>query len=848
MRVSSDRLTDQAAALKPPTSSFELRASSPLDGWLALLVGLAGFVLYLRTLAPGLLWGDSGEFQFAAWLGGFAHPTGYPLYLMLGWLWTHGLPWGDPAWRMNLFSALWAAVAVGLVYLLVVRSLRLFDDVTSQPGMQSFHRLGALCAAAILAVTPTFWSQATVAEVYTLHAVFVAAAFLGLLVWAARPAGARARVLYGVALLCGLSLTHHRTTLLLLPAMAAFLWLARPRIGAMPPASFPTPMLPARRNVLIALTLLLAPLLLYLYIPLRASQAPYFQLTLGPDQVLPLYRTTLVGFLEHISGSTFSSELGGGGDLGPALVGLIQRFAQELSWPGVILGLSGVGWLGWLTIRSCVPEMKRSRLAWLVLTLAAFVTTVGFNLLYGIGDIFVFYIPAYLIWALWIGAGVWGWGRVVIWLCQRIPPLTSVLALTLALFGSLSLLLPGFLAVRSFAANDRSGDVSARAVWEAILAQPVPQNAILVSNDRDEMVPQWYLKYVEDQRTDLDGLFPLIQPGPAWSNVVRVTEQALASGRPVLLVKPMPGLAVKFGLAPTSASSVEPLGALVGVHEAAADVPLRSVVGDYADSLRLTGCHVQPAMIAAGEEMTVTLVWEPQRVLAADYVSFVHVVNADGVVVGQSDHLPGGVYYPTSLWQPGERLQDVHSIQLAPALGRPPYELRVGLYTTADGELELLGEPQRAGYVGLRRQPDVLPADLTQRRSVTFYRQIVLLGYEPVVRADALAVRFYWQALRPPNGDYTLFVHLLDAGGQIVAQNDQPPGGAELPTSAWPAGFVLRGDIEVVAPPDLAAGTYRLIVGLYDPGTGVRLPATSEGGVPLGDSLLLGAWDWPVQP
>ena len=48
--------------------------------------------LYLRTLAPGVLGGDSGEFQFAAWLGGFAHPTGYPLYLLLGYLWTHLLP------------------------------------------------------------------------------------------------------------------------------------------------------------------------------------------------------------------------------------------------------------------------------------------------------------------------------------------------------------------------------------------------------------------------------------------------------------------------------------------------------------------------------------------------------------------------------------------------------------------------------------------------------------------------------------------------------------------------------------------------------------------------------------
>ena len=113
-----------------PASSFQLPASTRLDYALALVSALLAFVLYLRTLAPGVLGGDSGEFQFAAWLGGFAHPTGYPLYLLLGWLWTHLLPLHDPAWRMNAFSALWGGVATGLVYLLAVRMLR---QVTAEP-------------------------------------------------------------------------------------------------------------------------------------------------------------------------------------------------------------------------------------------------------------------------------------------------------------------------------------------------------------------------------------------------------------------------------------------------------------------------------------------------------------------------------------------------------------------------------------------------------------------------------------------------------------------------------------------------------------------------------------------
>ena len=108
--------------------------------------------------------------------------------------------------------------------------------------------------------------------------------------------------------------------------------------------------------------------------------------------------------------------------------------------------------------------------------------------------------------------------------------------------------LPIYLLITNFAAHDRSQDVTAQA-WDALLAQPIPQDAILVTNDRDEMMPQWYLKYVEGRRADLTGLFPLIQPGPEWADVGAVTDQALRSGRPVYLIKPMDGLEVRFKLA-----------------------------------------------------------------------------------------------------------------------------------------------------------------------------------------------------------------------------------------------------------------------------------------------------------
>ena len=72
-------------------------------------------LLYVRTLAPGLLDGDSAEFQLAAWNFSLVHPTGYPLYLLLGGFFSHVVPFGNPAYRMNLLSALFASGAVAIL-------------------------------------------------------------------------------------------------------------------------------------------------------------------------------------------------------------------------------------------------------------------------------------------------------------------------------------------------------------------------------------------------------------------------------------------------------------------------------------------------------------------------------------------------------------------------------------------------------------------------------------------------------------------------------------------------------------------------------------------------------------
>jgi len=817
-----ERESGRAEKLPFPLSPILPLSHSPalrlVDYLLALASAMFAAALYLRTLAPGVLGGDSGEFQFAAWLGGFAHPTGYPLYLLLGYLWTHLLPFGDAAWRMNAFSALWGAVAVGLLYLLALRMLQM----TAPAGWPAaISRLLALLAAAIFALTPTFWSQAVVAEVYTLNVALIVAILLALVTWAARGSfGA----LYLAAFLFGLSLAHHRTTLLWIPAIAAFVWLAYRQQDASQRLT-----LSPRRLVTLSL-LVLAPLLLYLTIPLTAPMTPYVHVRVGPNQTLDLYKPTLASFLNYVTGREFQSEFRAPAAALGRVVPSLRLLAGEVTWLGVLLGMLGLVWLA-----------RRSR-PLLALTGLGFLTLFIFNLFYGIGDIAVYYIPLYALWALWIACGVGGLVAVIESAATRRaekshPPLSHSPTLLVALFPCLlAFLLPLYLLLTNFPPVDQSRNTAARAFWEATLAQPIPQNAILVTNDRDEMMPLWYMQYVEGRRPDLTGLFPLIQPTPDWADVGATADAARRSGRPVLLTKEMPGLDVKFRLAPE--------GKLVSVlGPAASGQPSRPADARFGEAIRLIGYDIAPEMLTPGETATVSLHWQPLRPLDSDYTTFVHLLNADGRVIGASDHRPGGVYYPTSLWKPGETLSDTHTLSLAPDLGRPPYALEVGLYT-GDKELRHLGQPQRVGMIGGVRPPDAIPADLAHRLDAAFGGQIALRGYETAMQADRLALKLYWQALTAPAADYTVFVHVLDQDGKIVAQYDGPLAGGEMPTRAWSPGATFADTISIPLPPSLAPGTYRVVAGLYDAATGARLTVAGGGSGPV-DIVLLGGITWP---
>ncbi|MGD8474425.1 MAG: DUF2723 domain-containing protein, partial [Anaerolineae bacterium] len=131
-------------------------------------VGLFAVFVYLQTLLPGAGWGDIARFQYVARIWGIPHRFGYPLYIVLSRLFGY-LPVGDLAYRVNLMSAVTAALAAVMVYFLV---MRLVGDW-----------VGAASAALSFAFSVELWRQAVVAEVYALNAFLIGAVMLALLAW-----------------------------------------------------------------------------------------------------------------------------------------------------------------------------------------------------------------------------------------------------------------------------------------------------------------------------------------------------------------------------------------------------------------------------------------------------------------------------------------------------------------------------------------------------------------------------------------------------------------------------------------------------------------------------------------
>jgi len=745
------------------------------------VLGLASFALYLRTLLPSVGQADTFEFQVVVPQLAVAHPTGYPLYVLLGKLFTL-LPVGPAAWRVNLASAVFATAAVLVLYALLLRLTAPRQDLRpgrrrAPPGRRTAQRtarwLPAFLAALAFAFSSTFWSQAVIAEVYTLHNLLVAAILWFLLSRtktlevSGRPLGSAARRWQAVFFLVGLSLTNHLTTALLLPAVALALAWDRPRLRS--------------REWLVAGGLLLLGLSVYLFIPLRWP-------ALNRGEWM-----TLREFITYVTGGQFHGALRLDGWRDPVRWGIVGRMLREpFGWVG--LGLAAVGVVG-LAVR-----LRRA----LALTGVTFLAFVLYGLDYYVPDISVFLLPTHLILAIWIGAGTSTLASCILRLAScLLPPAPSVLRrfssfiaqCSFVIFHFSFVILTALLPLSRIWLNlpvvGRSHDQGGYAWGQYVLSLPLaPGSAVLA--DVVKFAPLYYLQQIERVRPDLDLLL-------FGSEELYQAELAarLAAGQTVYLARYLPNLG---GL------RLRSLGPLVEVRN---PVFAKNRVSDetgvrFGEAVRLLGAELSADPLGRAL-YHLTLSWRAETPVGGDFFVRLRLVDAGGQVRWESDAArPVSGLYPTNAWPVDAVIADYHEVRPPPWLPRGEHVLEVGLFPPfSDVGLEvgdratawLALEPIQVAPPGGPLPP------LAHERRCSFAGGAWLTGYNLASESPAGApfvVDLSWHGVE---GDEDVRLAWVNTDGRE----------AGTATSSL-AGGALRSRHVLTAPPN--PGEYTLVVGL----------------------------------
>ena len=443
-------------------------------------LGVAALVILnaWSGLMPGVGFWDTGEFQTVLPIMGTAHPTGYPTYVLLGFVGNILLtPIGEPAFRVTVLSLLAVATAAGATVLLVKR-------LTGSTIIGIATGLG-------LATTPVVWVNATRADPHPIHLAFVALLLLALMRWhdARRELGddpgaqRRAdRRLVLAAVLFGLAAGNHSLTLLLVPPIGLFV-------------------LAVERGVWRRWRLVLGCLaaafgtvaLVYLELPIRAG--------LIPAPLIYAQPATWDGFWYIALAEQFR------GSLSDPFADLAGKFDDLVGFASAQLGLVA------LVIPPAFLIAARRAPRYTLLTGLALLITVLFNEAYANADIARYYMgPVLWVWT-WIGllaAEVADLAGVLIGgLAARAQPGTLVnlaarrTSLVAATIIGIMLLLPtvGALDARRHAA-DRSGETGA-GLWLAEALPAVPQGALLISW-WSTSTPLWYAQKVQGLRPDIE--------------------------------------------------------------------------------------------------------------------------------------------------------------------------------------------------------------------------------------------------------------------------------------------------------------------------------------------------------
>jgi hypothetical protein len=495
----------------------------PLVAAVAVVIGV--IVNAWSGLMPGVGFWDTGEFQTVLPIMGTAHPTGYPTYVLLGFVLNILLtPLGEPAFRINVLSLLAVAGAAGLTVELVRR-------LTGSVAL-------GVAAGAGLALTPFVWQNATRADPHPIHLFFVALLLVLLVGWEqarrsvraddlstlgtpASPAGAGRgslsrghpdRWLVAASVVFALSAGNHSLTLLLAPPIGLYVLAVDPGI--------------IRRPRLIAggvLALIATLVIVYLELPVRAGLLRAPLVYANPDTWDGFWYIALAEQFRGSLSHPFDDLLRKGGDL----------WSLAASQFGLLVLVIPLGFVA--TIR------RAPRYA--LLSGTAMVITVVFNASYSNADINRYYLGP-ILWAwTWIacfGAVLADTVLAALAALSRRRPETmaAVTASAMAAVVAIALLSPTAADLDNRRAQaDRRSATDAQAWLDAVLPKIAP-NAVLVSW-WSTSTPLWYSEFVDGRRTDIDVVDDRTILDLDYGSANGVVARFLGS-RPVYVIRALP--------------------------------------------------------------------------------------------------------------------------------------------------------------------------------------------------------------------------------------------------------------------------------------------------------------------
>jgi len=266
-----------------------------------------------------------------------------------------------------------------------------------------------------------------------------------------------------------------------------------------------------------------------------------------------------------------------------------------------------------------------------------------------------------------------------------------------------------------------------------------------------------------------------------------------------------------------------------------AAVPNRRTV-DFGNGIYLVGYQAPPT-VRPGDPTPVTLFWQATRTVRENYALVLQVQDDRGNIYEKIEIAPAYGIYPMTRWLPGEIVRDPETLTLRADTPDGNYHLVATLLDRADpssSQTRVVGTVNVSGRMHYFGAPSP-----SQKTDVRFDNTARLVGVDLSKDSRGVRLILYWQALALTPTSYTVFVHVVDVNGNAVAYGDAVPGNGTLPTTSWVANEYLADLHEFSVPPNVPPGEYEILVGIYNPKTGARLPVVDSSGKNIGDHIRL---------